>query len=108
MKDKGECKNMEIMKVKNYKVFSETLKKKTGCEVSIKILDKDHFHFQLNKDGISIGVLCINQGEASFAPFVTLETANNDQYINVQYMPMLDDFIAVLKVFNELFVCEEM
>ena len=99
---------MQIMKVKNYKAFSETLKKKTGCEVSIEILDKDHFHFQLNKDGISIGVLCINQGEASFAPFVTLETANNDQYINVQYMPMLDDFIAVLKVFNELFVCEEM
>lgn len=99
---------MEIMKVKNYKVFSETLKKKTGCEVSIKILNKDHFHFQLNKDGISIGVLCIDKGEASFAPFATLETANNDQYINVQYMPMLDDFIAVLKVFNELFVCEEM
>ena len=71
---------MEIMKVKNYKVFAETLKKKTGCEVSIKILNKDHFHFQLNKDGISIGVLCINQGEA---PFVTLKTANNDQFINV-------------------------
>ena len=75
---------MEIMKVKNYKVFAETLKKKTGCEVSIKILDKDHFHFQLNKDGISLGVLCIDQGEASFAPFTTFETANNDQYINVQ------------------------
>ena len=98
---------MEIMKVKNYKVFAETLKKKTGCEVSIKILGKNHFHFQLNKDGISLGVLCIDQGEASFAPFTTFETANNDQYINVQYMPMLDDFIAVLKVFNELFVCEE-
>ena len=98
---------MEIMKVKNYKAFAETLKKKTGCEVSIKILSKDHFHFQLNKDGISIGVLCIDNGEASFAPFVTLETANNDQYINVQYMPMLEDFIVVLKVFDELFVCEE-
>lgn len=67
---------------------------------------KDHFHFQLNKDGISLGVLCLDQGEASYAPFVTLETAQDNQYINVQYMPMLEDFISVLKVFDELFVCE--
>lgn len=98
---------MEIMKVKNYKVFAETLKQKTGCEVNIKILSKEHFHFQLSKDGISLGILCIDQGFASFAPFVTHETAKDDQYINVQYMPMLEDFINVLKVFEELFVCEE-
>lgn len=99
---------MEIMKVKNYKVFAETLKNKTGCKVTIRIMNgKDHFHFQLSKDGISLGVLCIDKGEASFAPFVTHETAKNDQYINVQYMPMLEDLISVLKVFNELFVCEE-
>lgn len=98
---------MEIMKVKNYKVFAETLKKKTGCEVNIKILEKDHIHYQLTKDGIALGVLCVDKGEASFAPFVSHDTAQNDQYINVQYMPMLEDFISVLKVFNELFVCEE-
>lgn len=98
---------MEIMKVKNYKVFAETLKKKTGCEVIIQIIGSRHYHFQLNKDGISLGVLCLDQGEASFAPFVTHETAKNDQYINMNYMPMLDDFIGVLKVFDELFVCEE-
>ena len=98
---------MEIMKVKNYKVFAETLKKKTDCEVNIEVLEKDHIHYQLSKDGISLGILCINKGEASFAPFVTHKTAKNDQYINVQYMPMLEDFIAVLKVFDELFVCEE-
>jgi hypothetical protein len=95
------------MKVKNYKVFAETLKKKTGCEVNIKLMDTDHTHYQLSKDGISLGVLCVDKGEASFAPFVTHEIAQNDQYINVQYMPMLDDFIGVLKVFSELFVCEE-
>lgn len=95
------------MKVKNYKVFAETLKKKTGCEVNIKLMDTDHTHYQLSKDGTSLGVLCVDKGEASFAPFVTHETAQNDQYINVQYMPMLDDFIGVLKVFSELFVCEE-
>ena len=98
---------MEIMKVKNYKVFAETLKKKTGCEVIIQIIGSWHYHFQLNKDGISLGVLCLDQGKASFAPFVTHETAKNDQYINMDYMPMLDDFIGVLKVFDELFVCEE-
>lgn len=99
---------MEIIKVKNYKVFAENLKKKTDCNVTIKIMNgRDHYHFQLDKDGISLGVLCLDQGEASFAPFVTLDTAENDQYINVKYMPMLGDFISVLKVFDEMFVCEE-
>lgn len=99
---------MEIIKVMNYKAFAEELKKKTGCNVTIKILnDKDHYHFQLDKDGISLGVLCLDNGDVSFAPFVTLDTAENDQYINVKYMPMLDDFIAVLRVFDEMFVCEE-
>lgn len=96
---------MEIMKVKNYKVFAETLKKMTGCEVNIKLMDVNHTHYQLSKDGISLGVLCDNKGEVSFAPFVTHETVRNDRYINVQYMPMLDDFIDVLKVFEELFIC---
>lgn len=98
---------MEVMKVKNYKAFAETLKRKTGCDVKIKIMGQNHEHYQLTKDGISLGVLCIDKGTASFAPFVDHETAQNDQYINVKYMPMLDDFIAVLKVFGELFVCEE-
>lgn len=100
---------MEIIKVKNYKSFAEILKNKTGCEVIIKIMeDKDHYHFQLNKDGISLGVLCLDKGEVSFAPFVTHANDRNDQYINVNYMPMLGDFIDVLNVFNEMFVCEDM
>ena len=99
---------MEIMKVKNYKVFAETLKKNTGCEVNIKLMDsKDHIHYQLSKDGISLGILCVDDGEVSFAPFVTHETVINSQYINVKYMPMLEDFIKVLKVFDEMFVCNE-
>lgn len=99
---------MEIMKVKNYKKFAETLKKKTGCEVIIRIMNrKNHYHFQLNKDGIPLGVLCLDQGEVSFAPFVSLDAVTNEQYISINYMPMLDDFIGVLKVFDEMFVCEE-
>lgn len=97
---------MEIMKVKNYKVFAETLKRKTGCEVNIKLLGTDHTHYQLSKDGISLGVLCIDKSEVSFAPFVDHATAQDDQYINVKYMPMMDDFISVLNVFSEMFVCE--
>ena len=104
---------MEIMKVKNYKAFGEILRKKTDCEINIKLMgDKDHVHYQLSKDGISLGVLCIDEGEASFAPFVThanVEDMYEDDgaFINVQYMPMLNDFISVLRVFDELFVCEE-
>lgn len=98
---------MEIIKVKNYRAFTETLKKKTGCEINIKLMGTDHIHYQLLKDGISLGILCIDKGEASFAPFVNFDTVNDNQYINVQYMPMFDDFIAVLNVFSELFVCEE-
>ena len=100
---------MEIMKVKNYKTFAETLKQKTGCEVKIKLMEeKDHVHYQLNKDGLSLGVLCIDEGEPSFAPFCTFENDDsNDLYINVRYMPLLDDFISVLKVFGQMFVCDE-
>lgn len=99
---------MDIMKVKNYKTFADVLKKKTGCDINIELQSRNsHIHYQLSKDGISLGVLCIDEGEPSFAPFATHETEDYDQYINVKYMPMLDDFISVLKVFSELFVCEE-
>lgn len=98
---------MEIVKVKNYKAFAETLEKETNCKVNIKLMGKNHIHYELSKDGISLGVLCLNDDEASFAPFVTHETAKDSQYISVQYMPMLDDFIAVLKVFGRMFVCDE-
>ena len=99
---------MEIIKVKNYKVFADNLEKKIGCNVTIRIMNsKDHYHFQLDKKGIPLGVLCLDQGYASFAPFVTLDTAENEQFINVNYMPMIDDFVNVLKVFEDMFVCKE-
>lgn len=98
---------MEVMRVKNYKTFAEMLKKQTGCDIEIRIIEKEHTHYQLNKMGISLGVLCVDNGEPSFAPFETLDTAKNNQYINVKYMPMLEDFVDVLKVFDKLFVCEE-
>lgn len=98
---------MDIIKVKNYKTFAETLETATGCDVLIKLMgNKNHVHYQLNKKGISVGVLCIDNGEATFAPFVNLENAQNCQFISMQYMPMMSDFIKVLEVFSEMFVAD--
>lgn len=96
---------MEIYKVKDYKVFANELRERTGCNVIIKLMSgKDHVHYQLNKMGLSLGVLCVDRGEMSFAPFERLETAKNEQFINAQYLPLFDDFVNLLTVFREMFV----
>lgn len=97
---------MEIYKVKDYKVFANQLAQKTGCNVTIKLMGKNHTHYQLDKMGLSLGVLCVDNGEVSFAPFVTLDTAQNDQYINAQNLPLFDDFVQLLTTFREMFVEE--
>lgn len=97
---------MEIFKVKDYKRFADHLEEKTGCEVAIRLLGKNHTHYQLDKRGLSLGVLCVDNGELSFAPFVTHETAQNDQYINAKYIPLFDDFIELLGTLREMFVEE--
>lgn len=95
---------MEIYKVKNYKTFAMELERKTGCSVDIRLIEKEHTHYQLSKMGLSLGVLCVDNGEVSFAPFVTHESARNDMYINACNLPMFDDFIKLLTVFREMFV----
>lgn len=95
---------MEVYKVKNYKVFAKQLEEKTGCDILIRLMGKDHTHYQFNKMGLSLGVLCIDHGNASFAPFVTLDTAKNDQYINAENLPLFDDFVMLMKTFREMFV----
>jgi len=95
---------MEIYKVKDYKRFANDLEEKTGCSVSIRLMGKNHTHYQLNKRGLSLGVLCVQDGELSFAPFVTHETAQNEQYINATYIPLFDDFIELLGAFREMFL----
>lgn len=97
---------MDIYKVKNYKVFAKDLEEKTGCEVLIRVMGSNHTHYQLNKMGISLGVLCVNDGYMSFAPFVTLDSAKNDQYIGAENLPLFDDFAAILAVFHTMFVDE--
>lgn len=95
---------MEIHKVKDYKVFAKQLEEKTGCDVLIRLMGKEHTHYQLNKMGLSLGVLCVNNGTASFAPFVNLDSVQNDQYISVENFPLFDDFVTLLTVFREIFV----
>lgn len=95
---------MEIFKVKDYKRFADSLEDKTGRVVTIRLIGKDHTHYQLDKRGLSLGVLCVDKGELSFAPFVTLDSAQNDQYINAKYIPLFDDFIGLLGVLREMFV----
>lgn len=106
---------MEIKKIKNYRTFAEELKTKTGCDVKIKILSdsnnhlanqplREHYHYELRKDGFPLGILCCDDGYISFAPFATFENVTDSQYINVYYMPMFDEFINILKIFQEMFV----
>lgn len=98
----------DFKRVNNYVEFARMLEQVTGCSVKIKIMNRtDHIHYQLNdKYDVSLGVLCIDGGIASFAPFVTHETAQSEQYINVQYMVMFDEFINVLSAFKKIFVEE--
>lgn len=95
---------MEIYKVKDYKAFANQLREKTGCDVFIRLMNKNHTHYQLSKMGVSLGVLCVDEGEVSFAPFVTFDSARNDQYINAQNLPLFDDFVELLTIFREMFV----
>lgn len=97
---------MDILKVKDCKTFAKRLEESSGCKVTLKILNKDHIHYQFEKSGISLGVLCINQDQVSFAPFVTHETAKNEQYLNIQFFPFIDDLIDLLKMFRMIFVCD--
>lgn len=100
----------KINTVKNYKAFAELLGKETGCSVKIQLMDDKatHVHYQLNdKYDMTLGVLCIDDGDASFAPFETLDSAANNQYINVQHMVQFDDFVKLLSVFAKLFVATE-
>lgn len=100
----------KINTVKNYKAFAALLEKETGCTVKIKLMDNkaDHVHYQLNdKYDMTLGVLCVDNGDVSFAPFETHESVSNNQYINVQHMVQFDDFAKLIGVFAKLFVSTE-
>lgn len=100
----------KVEKVIDYKAFAELLEERTGCSIEIEVKDRKgkHIHFQLNdKYNMSLGVLCICDGEASFAPFATHKSVSNEQYINIHHMVQRDDFVKILGVFEKLFVSKE-
>lgn len=100
----------KINTIKSYKAFAELLEKETGCTVKIRLMDNkaNHVHYQLNdRYDMTLGVLCIDDGDASFAPFETLDSASDNQYINVQHMVQFDDFVKLLNAFAKLFVSTE-
>lgn len=95
---------MEIIKVKDYKVFAQKLEQKTGCNITIKLMGSDHTHYQLDKIGLSLGVLCIDKGVASFAPLNTMDKVTNAEFINIQSFPLFDDLIDLFAIFRKMFV----
>lgn len=95
---------LEIIKVKDYKVFARQLEEETGCDISIKLMGKDHTHYQLDKMGLPLGVLCVDNGEVSFAPLNTIEQVSNAEFINIRYFPMFDDLTNLFTTFRRMFV----
>ena len=64
----------------------------------------DHTHYQLDKIGLSLGVLCIDKGVASFAPLNTMDKVTNAEFINIQSFPLFDDLIDLFAIFRKMFV----
>lgn len=99
-----------IKKVKNYRQFAELLEKETGCRVTIKPMNEDgtHTHYQLDdRFGMTIGVLCVDDGYASFAPFETLQSVADNQYISISHLTQIDDFTKVMSVLGNIFITNE-
>lgn len=99
----------DVKKVKNFRQFGELLEKETGCNVTIRPVNKDgtHTHYQLDdRFGMTLGVLCVDNGYASFAPFETLDSAENNQYINISHLVQVNDFMNVLSVFGKIFIAD--
>ena len=99
---------MEIKTIKNYKDLANKFKEITKCdEVKIRVMnDKNHYHFGMIKDGLPIATICYLDGELSVSPFTAVEnSANNDgSWINVNKLPIFDDFTTLMNGLKELIV----
>ena len=92
----------EIKKVENYRQFAEFLEKETGCSIIVELRNREgtHVHFQINdRFGMSLGVLCVDTGDASFAPFEALQSVEDNQFINTNLT--FRDITTVKKVFKK-------
>lgn len=99
---------MEIKTIKNYKDLADKFKEITKCdEVKICVCEgKDHYHFGMIKDGMPIATICYDEGELSVAPFTKVEDSHTDEeaWINVNKLPIFDDFVILMEGLKELVV----
>lgn len=97
----------EINKVKNYKHLAQVIEKETGYSVKIKVMEKNHVHYEIY-DGYAmiLGTLCVQNEDVSFAPFVTSDNARDCEYINIAHLVQARDFINLIDVFSKMFVEE--
>ena len=102
---------MEIKTIKNYKDMANKFKEITKCdEVKIKVMDdKNHYHFGMIKDGLSIATICYDNGDLSVAPFTEVEKSNtNDElWLNINKLPIFDDFVILMNGLKELVIDPE-
>lgn len=99
---------MEIKKIKNYKDLANKFKEITKCD-EVKISEmrgNNHYHFGMIKDGMPIATICYEDGELSVAPFIRVEDSNTNgnEWINVNKLPIFDDFVVLMEGLKELVV----
>lgn len=89
---------MEFKKVQNYLHFGERIKSHLEVEeIKITKISKMHYHYELFIKGLSLGVLCYNQGEITFSPFDLRNTKNSNMagYIDSDWLPLFP-YMAVI------------
>ena len=100
----------DVKRVKNYRQFGELLEKETGCDIKIQLMSDDgsHTHYQFDdRFGMTLGVLCVDEGYASFAQFETLDSSEDNQYINISHLAQFNDFMNLLSTLGNIFVEDE-
>lgn len=97
----------QINKIKNYKKLAEAIEGETGYSVKIRVLEKNHIHYEIY-DGYDmiLGTLCVMNGDISFAPFATSDNAKDCEYIDVAHLVQATDFINLINIFSKMFVEE--
>ena len=98
---------MEIKTIKNYKDLADKFKEITKCdEAKIVILEDNHYHFGMIKYGMPIATICYNEGELSVAPFTKVEDSHTGEeaWINVNKLPIFDDFVILMEGLKEIVV----
>jgi len=94
---------LSIKKKVDYIKFRDKIAELTGCDVTYELVGENHFHYELRKNSIVLGVLCYDKGNLSFAPFKSLGSHCYDsEYIKFDLVPSFKDFTETLTKLGEL------